>query len=77
MHKPAEFHLAVQSLGAFKQKTHPLDQLCFMGSGRDEEDQYLHMVIASFLQKGMQYVSLARGGYAGEQCRSQEGGGGL
>lgn len=34
-----------------------------MGSGRNEEDQYTHMVVASFLQKHTQYVSLLTGGY--------------
>jgi hypothetical protein len=34
-----------------------------MGSGRLEEDQYTHMVVASFLQKNTQYVSLLTGGY--------------
>ena len=41
------------------------EHLCFMGSGRDEEDQYVHMVVAHFLQKTTQYVSVTRGGYAG------------
>lgn len=36
-----------------------------MGSGREEEDKFLHMVVSSFLQKGIKYVSLARGGYEG------------
>jgi len=35
-----------------------------MGSGRVEEDQYTHMVVASFLQKNTHYVSLLTGGYA-------------
>lgn len=39
------------------------EHLCFMGSGREEEDQYVHMVIANFLQKHHQYVSFAKGGY--------------
>lgn len=39
------------------------EHLCFMGSGRDDEDQYTHMVVASFLQKSIQYVSLLSGGY--------------
>ncbi|XP_037897492.1 TBC1 domain family member 23-like [Glossina fuscipes] len=34
-----------------------------MGSGRMEEDEYTHMVVASFLQKNTQYVSLLTGGY--------------
>lgn len=41
------------------------EHLCFVGSGRDEEDQYVNMVVANFLQKHQQYVSVARGGYAG------------
>lgn len=40
------------------------EHLCFMGSGRLDEDQYMHMVVASFLQKNTQYVSLLTGGYA-------------
>lgn len=39
------------------------EHLCFMGSGRIEEDQYLYMAVASFLQKNTQYVSLLTGGY--------------
>lgn len=65
VNSPAEFHLAVQSLGAFKAKTHPDDHICFIGSGNDDDDQYIHMVIASFLQKCQQHVSIAVGGYAG------------
>lgn len=40
------------------------EHLCFMGSGRMDEDQYMHMVVASFLQKNTQYVSVLTGGYA-------------
>lgn len=39
------------------------EHLCFLGSGRNEEDQYTHMIVASFLQKHTQYVSLLAGGY--------------
>lgn len=38
--------------------------LCFMGSGRLDEDQYMHMVVASFLKKNTQYVSVLTSGYA-------------
>lgn len=38
--------------------------LCFMGSGREEEDQLLNMVAAHFLHRKTQFVSTARGGYA-------------
>lgn len=40
------------------------EHLCFMGSGRLDEDQYMHMVVASFLQKNTQYVSLLTAGYS-------------
>jgi len=39
------------------------EHLCFMGSGREEEDQYLNMVVSSFLQKNTSKVSLVSGGY--------------
>lgn len=40
------------------------EHLCFMGSGRLDEDQYMHMVVASFLQKNIPYVSVLTGGYS-------------
>lgn len=43
------------------------EHLCFLGSGREQEDQYVNMVVAKFLQKHVRYVSLARGGFLGEQ----------
>ena len=42
------------------------EHLCFLGSGREQEDQYVNMVVAKFLQKHVRYVSLARGGFLGE-----------
>lgn len=39
------------------------EHLCFMGSGRVEEDQYMYMAVASFLQKNTQFVSLLTGGF--------------
>ena len=42
------------------------EHLCFLGSGREEEDQYVNMVVANILQKNKQYVSIAKGGYPGE-----------
>jgi hypothetical protein len=57
-----------KSLSLFKGSAAGGEHLCFLGSGREEEDQYVHMVVAHFLQKGSQFVSLARGGYFGELC---------
>jgi len=42
------------------------DHLCFLGSGREQEDQYVNMVVAKFLQKAIPYVCIARGGFLGE-----------
>ena len=42
------------------------EHLCFMGSGREEEDQYVNMVVAHFLQKNTQFVSVVNGGYQGK-----------
>ncbi|XP_069950086.1 TBC1 domain family member 23 isoform X2 [Cherax quadricarinatus] len=66
---PASFQTAVQGLfmaqrQAVASETPGCGQhLCFIGSGREQEDQYVHMVVASFLQRNTQYVSLAKAGY--------------
>uniref|UniRef100_A0A8C5G648 Rab-GAP TBC domain-containing protein n=1 Tax=Gouania willdenowi TaxID=441366 RepID=A0A8C5G648_GOUWI len=47
-----------------QQANFPLgEHLCFMGSGREEEDMYMNMVLAHFLQKSKEYVSIAKGGF--------------
>ncbi|XP_044749127.1 TBC1 domain family member 23 [Coccinella septempunctata] len=69
LQEPSAFATAVQGLlSAQKQALEHGsnaggEHLCFLGSGRNEEDQYTHMVVASFLQKHTQYVSLLTGGY--------------
>ncbi|XP_061188960.1 TBC1 domain family member 23-like [Saccostrea echinata] len=69
LQNPREFSTAVQALLAAQQQSISSgsvaggEHLCFIGSGREEEDQYVHMVIANFLQKHYQYVSFAKGGY--------------
>ena len=68
---PTSFQTAVQGLFMAQRQAVATDtpgcgkHLCFIGSGREIEDQYLHMVVASFLQKSSLYVSLAKGGYKG------------
>ncbi|XP_074652451.1 TBC1 domain family member 23-like isoform X2 [Tubulanus polymorphus] len=70
LQNPVEFATAVQALFATKQQAVAAgsiaggEHLCFMGSGREEEDLYVNMVLANFLQKNTMYVSVARGGYA-------------
>lgn len=69
LQEPVAFATAVQGLLAAQRQAIEAnsnaggEHLCFMGSGRVEEDQYTHMVVASFLQKNTQYVSLLSGGY--------------
>ncbi|XP_050297938.1 TBC1 domain family member 23 [Anthonomus grandis grandis] len=69
LQEPSSFLTAVQGLlSAQKQAlAHNSaaggEHLCFLGTGRSEEDQYTHMIVSSFLQKHTQYVSLLSGGY--------------
>lgn len=66
--EPSSFQTAVQ--GLLRAQRSSIDanasgeHLCFLGSGRIEEDQYTHMVVAFFLQKSTQYVSILTGGFA-------------
>uniref|UniRef100_A0A8C5BRX3 TBC1 domain family member 23 n=1 Tax=Gadus morhua TaxID=8049 RepID=A0A8C5BRX3_GADMO len=69
LRNPSEFALSVKSLlEAQKQSLESGsvasgEHLCFMGSGREEEDMYMNMVLAHFLQKNKEYVSIAKGGF--------------
>lgn len=65
--EPASFQTAVQGLlraqrSAIEAKASG-EHLCFMGSGRIEEDQYTNMIVAYFLQKSTHYVSILTSGY--------------
>lgn len=65
--EPSAFNVAVQGLLSAQKQSIAANSnaggkhLCFLGSGRDEEDQYTHMVVASFLQKNTQYISMLMG----------------
>ncbi|KAL5282073.1 TBC1D23 family protein [Megaselia abdita] len=69
LEEPVAFQTAVQGLLRAQRMAIEInsnaggEHLCFMGSGRDDEDQYTHMVVSSFLQRNIQYVSLLSGGY--------------
>ncbi|KAF7993865.1 hypothetical protein HCN44_011134 [Aphidius gifuensis] len=69
LQEPAAFSTAVQALLQAQRQALAVgsnaggEHLCFLGSGRQEEDQYTHMVVASFLQKQTQYVSMVSNGY--------------
>lgn len=70
LQEPSAFNTAVQAILAAQKQAIAAGSkaggkhLCFLGSGRDEEDRYVHMVVASFLQKHHLFVSLAHGGFA-------------
>ena len=57
---PSEFATAASALFATQQQSIEAgsaaggEHLCFIGSGREEEDKYVHMVIANFLQVSVQ-----------------------
>lgn len=69
LQEPSAFATAVQGLLQAQRQALAVgshaggEHLCFLGSGRQEEDRYTHMVIASFLQKHTQYVSMVTSGY--------------
>ncbi|XP_033224813.1 TBC1 domain family member 23 isoform X2 [Belonocnema kinseyi] len=69
LQEPAAFATAVQGLLQAQRQALAVgsnaggEHLCFLGSGRQEEDRYTHMVVASFLQKHTQYVSMVANGY--------------
>jgi hypothetical protein len=69
LHSPTDFSVAAERLcSRLKQSRAGLEggeHICFLGSGREQEDQYVTMVVAKFLQKSTPYVSLARGGFLG------------
>ncbi|XP_078486638.1 TBC1 domain family member 23-like [Ciona intestinalis] len=67
--EPSEFDAALTSLFAAQDQAIQAgsaaggEHLCFLGSGCDEDDQYMNMVIAHLLQKRQTYISVARGGF--------------
>lgn len=77
LQEPVGFATAVQGLLSCQRQAIAAgsnaggEHLCFLGCGRLDEDQYTHMVVASFLQKHTQYVSLLTGGYQGNSTTSE------
>ncbi|RNA24444.1 TBC1 domain family member 23 isoform X3 [Brachionus plicatilis] len=66
---PTEFNQSVEGLLAAQKQAIDAgsvaggQHLCFMGTGNDEEDRYVNMIVSNFLQRKINYVSLALGGY--------------
>ena len=69
LENPSEFNQSVEALLAAQKQAIDAgsvaggQHLCFMGTGNDEEDKYVNMVVSNFLQRKINFVSLALGGY--------------
>lgn len=69
LENPTEFNQSVEGLLAAQKQAIDAgsvaggQHLCFMGTGNDEEDKYVNMVVSNFLQRKINFVSLAMGGY--------------
>ncbi|PVD26951.1 hypothetical protein C0Q70_12099 [Pomacea canaliculata] len=69
LQNPDEFNTAVQALLGTQRTAIATgsaaggQHLCFMGSGREEEDQYVLMVVAHMLQRNHSFISLASDGF--------------
>lgn len=69
LNDPSVFATAVQALLASQKQAIEAnaiaggEHLCFIGSGLEDTDGYIHMVISSFLQKHHKYVSFLYGGF--------------
>ena len=67
--EPQAFSVAVQALLSSQKQSIAAqsaaggEHLAFFGSGREAEDQYVHMVVAFFLQRHVQFVGLVQGGF--------------
>lgn len=67
LQEPTAFATAVQGLlscqrAAIKQGSQAGgEHVCFLGCGQLEEDQNTHMVVSSFLQRQIQFISLVQG----------------
>lgn len=69
LQEPTAFNTAVQGLLNAQRQALAAgslaagEHLCFVGSGRTEEDSYAHMVVASFLKRNTKHVSMLDGGF--------------
>lgn len=69
LQEPSAFNTAVQGLLNAQRQALAAgslaagEHLCFVGSGRAEEDSYAHMVVASFLKRNTKHVSMLEGGF--------------
>ncbi|CAB01744.2 TBC1 domain family member 23 [Caenorhabditis elegans] len=61
--EPEKFEIALNSLECYKTSRRDEDHYLILGYGSDEEDNYMNMLIAMFIQKGKLHVSFVQGGY--------------
>lgn len=70
LREPKEFDEALVALFAAQEQAIQAgssaggEHLSFIGSGNEEEDSYMYMVIANLLQKRKTYISVVRGGHS-------------
>lgn len=69
MDEPEKFEIALNSLECYKTSRRDEDHYLILGYGSDEEDNYMNMLIAMFIQKGKLHVSFVQGGYKSEDIR--------
>lgn len=69
LREPTEFATAIDALLSAQEQAIQTgsaaggEHLCLIGSGVEEEDQYMYMVIAHLLKNHRSYVSVVRGGF--------------
>lgn len=61
--EPEKFEIALNSLECYKTSRRAEDHYLILGYGSNEEDNYMNMLIAMFIQKGKPHVSFVQGGY--------------
>ncbi|KAI1731989.1 rab-GTPase-TBC domain-containing protein [Ditylenchus destructor] len=61
--EPEKFTMAMTSLIQFKDDSCKTDHICFIGSGLEEDDSYMMMVISRFLHQNKDHISYVDGGY--------------
>lgn len=59
--------MAMNSLLKFKEGNCDKDHICFIGSGLEEDDSFMMMIISKFLHKNAEHISYMDGGYRGKK----------
>ena len=70
LYSPSDFEVSLQRLCSRVKDLNGEggEHMCFLGSGREQEDQNMNLVVAKFLHKSIPHISLARGGFLGREC---------